>query len=160
MSLDKINSLLEYYRENCTEMLANSLQRWRGYNKKPIEGYNRYKKDFNSSLVKTKTYFVERPNYTLIHMKEFFNLTGDFYELTIKKEGKGKIMVNSILPNFVDNKWVGRYFYSIPVKIKAIPLNNYTFKEWNGDYTSNKTDIYISLEKPMTIKAIFNSKIN
>ena len=104
MSLDKINSLIEDYRENCTEMLANSLQRWRGFNKKQIEGYNRYKRDFNSSLGKIKTYFVERPNYTLIHMKEFFNLTGDFFELTIKKEGKGKIIVNTIIPNFMENK--------------------------------------------------------
>ena len=45
-----------------------------------------------------RTFFIQRPNYTLIHMKEFFNLTGDFYELTIIKEGNGK-MINSIIPN-------------------------------------------------------------
>ena len=52
---------------------------------------------------KIKTFFVQRPNYTLAHMKEFFNLTGDYYELTIIKEGNGIILVNSIIPNFIDN---------------------------------------------------------
>ena len=155
MSLDRINSIIEDFKENCTEILANSLQRWRGYNRKQIEGYTRYKREYNTSLEKIKTFFIERPNYTLSHMKEFFNLTGDFYELTIIKEGKGKIKINSITPNFKDDKWVGKYFNNIPIKIKAIPLDNYTFIEWNGDYKSNKSNITISLGNPMTIKVIF-----
>ena len=155
MSLDRINLIIEDYKENVTELLANSIQRWRGNDRKYDEGYRINKKEFLIFLETTRTFFIERPKYTLIHMKEFFNLTGDFYELTIIKEGKGKIKINSITPNFKDDKWVGKYFNNIPIKIKAIPLDNYTFIEWNGDYKSNKSNITISLENPMTIKVIF-----
>ena len=157
MSPDRINSIIEDCKENDTELIANSLQKWRGNDRKYYEGYTINKKEFLIFLETTKTFFIERPKYTLVHMKEFFNLTGDFNELTIKKEGNGKIMINSILPNFIDNKWVGKYFYNIPVKIQAIPLNNNTFVEWNGDYKSNNTTIYISLVKPMVIEGIFKN---
>ena len=157
MSLDRINLIIEDCKENATELVANSIQRWRANNRTYYQGYTINKKEFITFLETMRTFFIQRPNYTLIHMKEFFNLTGNFYELTIIKEGNGKIMVNSIMPNFVDNKWVGKYFYNIPVPIKAIPLNNNTFVEWKGDYKSNKTTIYVSLEKPMVINAIFKN---
>ena len=157
MSLDRINLIIEDFKENVTELIANSLQRWRENNREYYQGYTINKKEFHSFLETIRTFFIERPNYTLIHMKEFFNLTGDYYELTIKKEGNGKIMINSISPNFIDNKWVGKYFYNSPVKIIAVPLDNNTFVEWNGDYKSNKTTIYISLEKPMVINGIFKN---
>ena len=155
MSLYRINLIIEDFKENVTELIANSLQKWRGNDRKYYEGYTINKKEFYSFLETLRTYFIERPNYTLMHLKEFFNLTGEFYELTIEKEGNGKIMINSILPNFIDDKWVGKYFYNIPVKITAIPLDNNTFFEWNGDYKSNKNTIYISLIKPISIKGVF-----
>ena len=157
MSPDRINSIIEDCKENDTELIANSIYRWRANNRAYYQGYTINKKEFISFLETLRTFFNERPKYTLMHMKEYFNLTGDFYELTIQKEGNGQIMINYILPNFIDNKWVGKYFYNIPVTIKAIPTDNHTFVEWDGDYKSNETTIYISLVKPMVIKGIFKN---
>ena len=155
MSIDKISELLDDYRENVTDMLANSLQRWRGYNRPYLDGFTRYKNQFYNSLDSIKTYFINRPNFTLIHMKEFLNLTGDYYELTIIKEGNGKIMINSIIPDFIDGKWKGKYFFDIPITIKAIESENNEFVEWSEDYKSKEKEIVISLENDMTIKANF-----
>ena len=155
MALYRINPLLEYYRVNVTDILANSLQRWRGFNKKYIEGFTKYKNQFNDSLNKIKDYFVFRPNYTLIHMKEFLNLTEDYYELTIIKEGNGLIKLNSIIPYFIDGMWKGRYYYNIPIEIKAVDSGNSLFNRWSGDFDSNDKEIVISLKSDMTIKANF-----
>jgi hypothetical protein len=145
MALYRINPLLEYYRANVTDILANSLQRWMGFNKKYIEGYTKYKNQFNDSLNKIKDYFAFRPNYTLIHMKEFLNLTEDYYELTIIKEGNGLIKLNSIIPYFIDGMWKGRYYYNIPIEIKAVDSDNSLFRKWSGDCDSNDKEIIISL---------------
>ena len=155
MSIDKISVLLDDYRENVTDMLANSLQRWRGYNRQYLDGFTRYKNQFYTSLDNIKTYFINRPNFTFIHMKEFLNLTGDYYELTITKEGNGKIMINSIIPDFIDGKWKGKYFFDIPITIKAIESENNEFVGWSGDYKSKEKEIVISLEDNMSIKANF-----
>ena len=159
MSLDKINPLLEQFKEDTTEILAYSLQRWRGYNRPLLEGFAKYKKQFLSTLNNIKTYFIERPYYSLIHMKEFLNLTGDYYELTLIKEGNGKIKVNSIVPNLDNEEWKGIYFYNIPIQITAIPANNYKFIGWSEDFESNKDDILLSLSQNMIVKATFQ-KLN
>ena len=54
-------------------------------------------------------YSPERNNYTLQHMKKYLNLTGEFYELNIFLNAKGKIQVNSIVPELNVGKGSWKY---------------------------------------------------
>ena len=42
-------------------------------------------------------FFKERPKYTLEHMKQYLNISEELNDLTILKEGKVKVKVNSII---------------------------------------------------------------
>ena len=88
-------------------------------------------------------------------MKEYLNLTGKLKEITLLKEGKGKIKINTIIPKFKEGKWVGKYFTDIPIKITAIPLEESIFKGWSEDVESNNITILIKLNEIDKIKANF-----
>jgi hypothetical protein len=88
-------------------------------------------------------------------MKQHLNLTGTIKELTIIKEGKGNIKINSIIPEFKEGKWSGKYFTDIPITITAIPNGNSIFKNWSEDITSEETTISIKLNEINKIKANF-----
>ena len=156
MNIDKINSLVNDYKENYLDMIANGQLRWQGYeNGTKLEAFenikNIYIDNFNSIL----TFFKERPKYAFVHMKEFLNLTGEIKELTIIKEGNGKIKINSIFPEFKEGRWIGKYFTDISILITAIPFENSIFKGWSEDIVSNQNTILIKLNDIDKIRAYF-----
>ena len=88
-------------------------------------------------------------------MKEHFNLKGELFELTILIEGNGKVQINTIIPEFEEGKWSGKYFSGIPINIIAIIEDNKEFKGWTGDLDSDEKNISLNLNKALTIKANF-----
>ena len=48
MSLYRINLIIEDFKENVTELIVNSLQKWRGNDRKYYKGYTINKKEFYS----------------------------------------------------------------------------------------------------------------
>ena len=156
MNVEKISNLVNDYKQNYIDMLANGRLRWVGYENGTIEealenNRNLYIQNFDSIL----TFFKDRPKFALGHLKEYFNLTGEIKELTIFKEGNGKIKINSIIPKFKEGKWVGKYFTDIPIKITAIPFENTIFKGWSEDIISNSNIIIVKLNDISSIKANF-----
>ena len=79
----------------------------------------------------------------MAHIKEYLKLSGELKELTLLKEGKGKVKINTIIPEFNEDKWTGKYFTNIPIKITALPLENSIFKGWSEDIISNDNSIII-----------------
>lgn len=104
------------------------------------------------SLIK---FYEERPKYSLQHLKEYAGLKGELVDLNLEIKGKGKIKISSIIPNFKEGKWTGKYFTRIPISIKAIPDIGYTFKEWTGYKQSTKLDDEVILFETATITAVF-----
>ena len=156
MNIDKINSLVNDYKENYLDMLANGQLRWNGYeNGTKLEAFENIKNIYIDNFNEILTFFKERPKYAFGHMKEFLNLTGEIKELTIKNEGNGKIKINSIFPEFKEGKWIGKYFTDISISITAIPLENSIFKGWSEDIVSNQNTILIKLNDIDTIRAYF-----
>lgn len=103
--IDKITNLVNDYKQNYIDMLANGQLRWKGYEncikEEPLEKYkNIYIENFDSILF----FFKERPKYAFGHMKEYLNLTGEVKELITLKEGKGKIKIETIILGFKDGK--------------------------------------------------------
>ena len=138
--IDKVNKLIEKYREECTDLVADSELRWSGkeYGSK-LEGYAFYKLKYLKALDSIYDFFNQRAKIILNYMKEYLKLKGDLVDLEIEIKGNGSIKINnSICPKFVNGKWTGKYFTKIPISIEAIPENGYTFKEWTGSIQSSQ----------------------
>ena len=157
MKKEKIKLMINEYREKITWMFVNSKVRWWG-NDSPnkLESYAYNKNHFeNEVLKKLETFFEERPKYTIQHMKEYLRINGELVDLTIVIKGEGKIQINTIIPEFKEGKWNGKYFTNIPITITAINGPNSEFKGWSGDVTSNDKNISVILYKAMTIEVNF-----
>ena len=138
-------------------MFANGKFRWwHDEEISKLEGYALNKNNFeNKQLRNLQTFFEQRGKYTLRHMKDFLKLNGEFVKLTVLIEGKGKIKINSIIPVNETGKWTGQYFSGVPITISVITDNNYEFKGWDGDISSEEKSITVTLKEAMTIKANF-----
>ena len=155
-NLEKIKELIEKYRDEYSDLMANSLLRWSEQKFDSIlEGYTYYKLRFSKDLDSVYDFFEQRPKYTFQHMKEFLKLKGDLVELIVEIKGKGRIKINSISPKFGNGIWTGKYFTRIPIKIKAISEPGYEFKNWDGYHQSNQKDIEIILFESQKITANF-----
>ena len=152
MKKEKIDLILNDYRETVTWMFANGKVRWWGADfANKLDGYAYNKNQFeNNVLRKIETFFEERGINTLQHMKEFLNLREELVELNIIMKGNGKIKINTIMPNFKEGKWRGKYFTNIPLNISCISENNNEFNGWSGDISSNDKEITILLNKSTT----------
>ena len=156
-NMDKINKLIEKYKEEYTEIMANSELRWWGWTfDSYLEGYSFFKLDFLKGLDSVIYFFEERPKFTFNQMKEFLDLQGDLVDLNIEIKGKGKIQINTIIPTFIDNKWAGKYFSLIPISLKAIPDKDYYFNGWNGDFSYEQQNIEVILNNEAKIIANFD----
>ena len=138
----KVSKIIEKYKEdNCAENLKDSILRW-----------GRSSPYFNTldeinQIDSINDFFKDRREYALQHMKNFLNLNGSLVDLTIKVNGKGKVQINSIIPDLINDAWTGEYFTEIPITIKAIPDEGYEFKEWSGyDKLTQQSDEIILLE--------------
>ena len=155
-NLDKIDALIDDYKENYLDMLANGKLRWKGYEySNELEAFANFKIIFAKIFDDIRKFFVERPKYAIQHMIDYLNLKEELQEITISIEGKGKIKINSITPKIKNGKWVGKYLSNIPINITAIPSDKSKFKGWSGDFSSDEMTIEIKLAKDTKITANF-----
>ena len=82
------------------------------------------------------------------------NLTANFikkkYELKIEVEGKGSVFQEIIKPGIADE-----YNSGTILKLTALPVDGWVFVEWQGDIQNENNPIEVTIDKPITIKAIF-----
>ena len=156
-NMTNLRKIFEKFREEYSESVPNSRLRWYGgrYDSK-LEGYANYKSSYLRSIDSITKFFEDRPKYALQHMKDFIGLRGDLVDLTIEIKGKGKVQINSIIPNLNGGKWVGKYFSRIPISIKAIPDIGYNFIGLSGYIESIQEKNEIILFESQTIIAIFD----
>ena len=152
---EKIEKILEEYREKYTNMIAYSQLRWWGWGSK-LEGFLSYRTRYLQALDGIAEFYRKRAVYSISHMQDFLGLKGNLVSLIIEVKGKGKIIVNTITPTLKDNRWVGRYFTKIPIVLKAIPDLGYTFKGWSGKVEYEESIVEITLSETTTIVANFN----
>ena len=152
---EKVNNLIKNYKNEYAEIIAYSQLRWWGYSSK-LEGFASYKSRYLQALDVINEFFEKRPEYALKHMKEFLNLKSNLVDLNIEIQGKGKIIVNTIIPQFTNGKWNGKYFSRIPIILKAIPDIGYIFFGWKGDIEFTQKEIEIILLENTDIIAIFD----
>ena len=160
MKYEKINKLMKEFENNLIDIASNSQVRWEGCSKNKLE-YNEcyayYKTIFQKSINNIINFFKERPKYIIQHMKNNLSLNGNLKNLTITIQGKGKIKINSIIPEFISNQWTGVYFDDIPIELTAINFENYIFKNWynKNNLISENNTIILTLKESIEITANF-----
>ena len=129
-NIERIDALIDDYKDNYLDKLADGKVRWKGAEvaADEKEAFANCKTAFSKGFDDIRKFFLNRPTYALQHMKTDLQLEGDLQELTIVKKGEGKVKINSITPDFKDGKWTGKYFGNIPITITAISSENTKFK--------------------------------
>ena len=155
----RVNKILEKYRNEYTELLARTQIRWGGnrYSESIMESFASYKTKFLTKLDSIYGFYVNRPNNTLQNMIDFIGLNGNIVNLNIEIRGKGKVQINSIIPDLNNGKWTGKYISKIPISIKAIPDAGFYFVGWKGYIESiRQSDEIILFDSNQTIIACFD----
>lgn len=154
---EKVKKLLEKYKKNFIDLVPNSLLRWgrTNFNSK-FEGFAKCKSNCLKDIDSIINFYENRPNYTLLHMKDFIGLKGNIVDLTIEIKGKGNVQINSIIPDIKNGNWTGKYFSRVPIKIKAIPQVGYNFKKWGGYIESIQQSDEIILFESQSIIVYFD----
>lgn len=133
---NRVYKILEKYRNEYPELLSRTQIRWGGNrytgDNSIMENFASYKTKFLTKLDTIYDFYVKRPNNTLQNMIDFIGLKGKLVELNIEIKGKGKVQINSIIPDLKNGKWTGNYISGIPISIKAIPEAGYYFVGWKG----------------------------
>jgi len=153
----RVNQILERYREKYPKLVADSMVRWnmRRFNSKS-EGFSNSKSGFLKNIDSIEKFFSDRANYTLQNMIDFIGLKSQLVNLNIEIIGKGKVKVNSIIPDFNDNQWTGKYVSKVPITIRAIPAAGYNFMKWGGYIESVRKNEEIILFENATITVYFD----
>ena len=154
--MERIDALIEDYTENYLDLLANGEVRWKGFTyQSELEAFANFKTNFVKMFETMRTFLEVRPEYAMKHMKDYLNIEGDLQEISLSIEGKGKIKINSIIPEFKEGKWVGKYFANNTISITAIPSEKSEFKGWSGASTSKEKTISLDLTKDTKLTAKF-----
>jgi hypothetical protein len=153
----RVKQILERYREKYPQLVADSLVRWNMRNlQSKLEEFSKSRSSFLKSIDSIESFFKDRANYTLQNMIDFIGLKKEVVNLNIEIIGKGKVQINSIIPDFNDNKWTGKYITKIPITIQAIPAEGNNFIEWGGYIESVRQNEEIILFENATITVYFD----
>lgn len=106
---------------------------------------------------------VNRPSHAKQHIQDFFNLAGMHQiQLNVNDIDQGFIQINTIKIHGetagvtpFPYPWTGDYFEGIPVKLKAIAKQGYTFSHWSGDIDSTEEEVTINITQDTNVIANF-----
>jgi hypothetical protein len=68
------------------------------------------------------------------------------------------VEVNSLTID--DNAWTGDYFQGVPIRVKAIAKEGYTFQYWELDNSSTDEELRLNLSTPVTLRPVFTENAN
>lgn len=96
---------------------------------------------------------LNRPYYMRNHFRNKFNLGADSdLHVNVEPADGGLVRVHSIIPE--SYPWVGTYFSTVPLDVRAIALPGYQFSHWVG-VGGTDPDLDISMLSDVDLTAVF-----
>ncbi len=149
-----IDSIINVFRNLYSPHISEHTQRWRYPSTATI---------WNDTVNAMVSWSDQRPAFAKQQIRDYFSL-GAEKKLTIdvSDSALGYITVNTvdITPAFpgVPKKaypWSGNYYAEIPVTLIARPKPGNVFLRWEGDATSTKDTLIVTLSTAKSYKAVF-----
>lgn len=152
---DRVASIISMFETVYAPEMEENARRWQGYASMPYT--------WQTDVNRMKTFAWNRPNFQREHLMEKFDLSEVFdLVLNVSNTNHGHIHLNTIdiHPNTdgIEQSaypWIGKYFDSIPVTVKAVPYDGYEFSHWSGLSNSNDPELEIVLNDDSYLKAHF-----
>ncbi|MBK9291302.1 MAG: CotH kinase family protein [Bacteroidetes bacterium] len=139
---------------NIAPFMPLHIQRW---------GYPQDLAQWHDNLLLMHDFAAQRPAYAWQHLREKFDLGQDAeIVLDVNDPQMGWIRINTLpllgdTPGLDDAPypWSGMYFEGVPVALKAIPYDGYTFVGWEGLPELADSVVYVPVAGTQCIKALF-----
>ncbi len=149
ISIPVLDSLSDQYgplREDC----------YKRFGPKWVSSYG--KTYYEDSIKNIKTFLKRRYEYAPKILKDNLSLRGDTAEITVNLNGKGKVKINSSVPDISKGSFSGIYFTDYPVTLTAICDDGYKFNGWTGGVSEKNETITIPLSDALSVTANFSIK--
>lgn len=117
-----------------------------------INGY------FDNGVKEIKTFIKTRSKYAPDMLKSNLELKGETSEITVSVKGKGKVKINTSVPELTDGSFSGIYFTDYPVTLTAICESGNKFDGWSGGISDKSQTVTIPLSDALSVTANFSSK--
>ncbi len=140
---EQVESALNEHQQWLLPSLPDHISRW---NHMSLPNW------YNEGMI-MDNFALNRPYYMRNHFRSKFNLGADSeLQVNVEPAGAGKVRVHSIVPD--NYPWVGTYFSSVPVDVRAIALQGYQFSHWQNRLVTD-VDLTISMASDVELTAIF-----
>lgn len=143
-----VHAKIEEHESVITNEIQRQFQRWRG-------SFS----NWSQHIQNMKNFASKRARYVKDYIKSEFDLPS-VNELRLSYDSSnlsGYLVVNNRI-RIETTKWSGDYFGTVPIDIKAIPRAGYVFSHWEGDISSTEQTISVDVDRPMSIKAVFEQE--
>ena len=101
-------------------------------------------------------YAKKRPIFLRENMISFFEIDGKVQKISIiSDEQRGSVKINQIIAN---GNWEGDYLGGIPLKITAIPNDDYEFVKWKNRKLGKNSTVIIDPSNIQEVIPIFEKR--
>lgn len=150
--VDALNTFFE--PEYAIQLLNQMTEKWSneiGYHR---ERWNVKEIRYETSIERIKEFLIHRPEYISKYLAHTFDLKEQFKLQFVHKKG-GNIRLNSVV---LSSDYSANYYKGIPLSYEALPADNYEFKGWKHQKSSNRKQFVTVQEEVYTIAPIFEPK--
>ncbi len=140
---DKVEAALNVHQQWLLLSLPDHIARWNHIN---ITNW------YNEGII-MDNFALNRPYYMRNHFRNKFNLGADSdLQVNVEPADAGLVRVHSIIPE--NYPWVGTYFSTVPLDVRAVALPGYQFSHWEG-ISGENVDLTISMLSDVDLTAVF-----
>lgn len=153
----KMDKELKAEEERYMEYMAMTAWRWN--NGTPNSDLNSFLADqksyYHNAMEDMRTFFKKRAEYAVKNMENYLGISKDSATVTVTRQGKGSILVDSAKTPFSGNVWTGSFESGKRITITAAPDDGYAFAGWTGAVSSDSKTITVTADKAVSLVCRF-----
>lgn len=125
---DRVKAMIDKYDKMYRPVLSDYFSRFG-----PEYLSSSFPTTYPQALTELRGFFSKRRNVFIKALQDKFG-AGETVSFTVYSSdpSKGKVKVNTIIPELTDEGWNAEYFAGCPVTLEAVPAEGCTFTGWSG----------------------------